>query len=128
MTGYPQSFEVAAEQVRVPNLCTTIFSLAICNITIVCTKRFTKTELLLGDATVGGRAEEIILKTAAEAGSRDWGAEAGLAVDRQTLAIPAVWGAGRGAADLSSPVTIAAVCGGIDHCLSYITGGLTARG
>ena len=73
-----------------PHLFIRIYTLAVLYIALVRAQWRVQTELLLGDAAVGGGAVEIILKTAAVAGSGDWGTEAGFAVPRKTPVIPAV--------------------------------------
>ena len=80
----------AAGQVRLPHLVIGVYTLAVLYIALVRAQWRVQTELLLGDAAVGGGAVEIILKAAAVAGSGDWGTEADLAVTRDSLVIPAV--------------------------------------
>ena len=74
----------AAGQGRVPHLVIGVYTLAVLYIALVRAQWRVQTELLLGDAAVGGGAVEIILKAAAVAGSGDWGTEAGFAVIRET--------------------------------------------
>ena len=54
------------------------------NIAVVRTKWFAQAKLLLWDAAIGGKAEEIVLETSAMTGSRYWGTGTGIAILRET--------------------------------------------
>ena len=73
--GYKLAWQAAgaAGQVRMPHLFIGVYTLAVLYIALVRAQWRVQTELLLGDAAVGGGAVEIIEQAAAVAESGDWG-------------------------------------------------------